>query len=40
MRWHDCPVCDLSVHRDINSSCNILSLGLSVRGLTPRSPRL
>lgn len=39
-RWHDCPVCDLSVHRDINSSRNTLALGLSVRGSTPRSPRL
>ena len=40
MRWHNCPVCDLSLHRDINSSCNTLALGLSVRGSTPRSPRL
>lgn len=40
VRWHYCPVCGLSLHRDVNSSCNTLALGLSVRGSTPRSPRL
>lgn len=27
VRWHDCPVCGLSVHRDINSAKEILKLG-------------
>jgi len=26
-RWHDCPVCGLSVHRDLNSALEILRLG-------------
>ncbi len=28
VRWHDCPHCRLSVHRDINSALLILTLGL------------
>lgn len=36
-RWHFCS-CGLSVHRDINASRNILALGLSVQGLSLRSP--
>lgn len=26
MRWHECPVCGLSVHRDVNAAINILQL--------------
>jgi len=26
-RWHDCPVCGLSIHRDLNSALEILRLG-------------
>jgi putative transposase len=26
-RWHDCPVCSLSIHRDYNSSLSILTSG-------------
>lgn len=36
-RWHDCPVCSAHLHRDYNSSLNILALGLQSLGLVPRS---
>ncbi len=39
-RWHNCPVCGIRLHRDFNSSLNILSLGLQTLGLSPRSSRL
>jgi transposase len=26
-RWHDCPACGLSIHRDHNSARDILRLG-------------
>ena len=32
-RWHKCPVCGLSIHRDENSSLNILRLGMQSLGL-------
>lgn len=28
VRWHNCPICGLSIHRDYNSSLNILRLGM------------
>jgi len=34
VRWHDCPVCGLSVHRDLNSAYEILRLGTSPNPLT------
>jgi len=34
-RWHKCPVCGLSIHRDENSSLNILRLGMQSLGLRP-----
>lgn len=30
-RQHDCPVCNLSLHRDFNASLNILRLGTDLR---------
>lgn len=33
-RWHHCPSCNLSIHRDLNSAYEILRLGLSLNGLT------
>jgi putative transposase len=30
-RWHECPHCGLSMHRDENSAKEILRLGLLVR---------
>jgi putative transposase len=30
-RWHDCPFCGLSLHRDENSAKEILRLGLLAR---------
>jgi len=30
VRWHDCPVCGESVHRDLNSALEILRLGTSL----------
>jgi len=40
VRWHQCPICNVRLHRDFNASLNILSLGLQTLGLAPRSPRL
>lgn len=40
VRWHDCPVCGIRLHRDFNASLNILSAGLRTLGLAPRSSRL
>ena len=34
-RQHVCPNCGLSMSRDLNSSLNILALGLSVQGVDP-----
>ncbi|KKK97569.1 hypothetical protein LCGC14_2651450, partial [marine sediment metagenome] len=31
-RWHLCPFCGLSIHRDLNASRNILRLGRSLQG--------
>ena len=39
-RIHSCPVCGLSLDRDLNASYNILALGLQSLGSIPRSPRL
>lgn len=39
-RWHICPVCGLSMHRDTNSACNVLGLGLSLRGYPEKLPVL
>jgi len=39
-RIHSCPVCGLVLDRDLNSSFNILSLGLQALGKIPGSPRL
>lgn len=39
-RWHNCPVCNIRLHRDFNASLNILALGLQSLGLVPRSSRL
>ena len=36
-RQHVCPNCHLSIGRDLNSARNILTLGLSVQGLSLRS---
>ena len=33
-RWHECPACHLSIHRDLNSAVEILRLGLSLAGIT------
>ena len=33
IRWHNCPVCGLSIHRDYNASLNILRLGMQSLGL-------
>ncbi|MBT9148120.1 MAG: hypothetical protein DDT32_01890 [Syntrophomonadaceae bacterium] len=40
VRWHECSVCDIRLHRDFNASLNILALGLHGMGKIPRSPRL
>ncbi len=40
VRWHECSVCDIRLHRDFNASLNILALGLQSLGRVPRSPRL
>ncbi len=39
-RTYDCPCCNLSIHRDLNASLNILSIGLDTLGIAPRSPAL
>ncbi len=39
-RIHSCPICGLSIDRDLNAAYNILALGLQGMGLIPRSPRL
>jgi len=38
VRWHQCPTCNVRLHRDYNASLNILALGLQSLGLVPRSP--
>ena len=40
VRIHSCPVCGLSIDRDLNASYNILALGLQGMGSIPRSSRL
>lgn len=40
VRVHSCPVCGLSLDRDLNASYNILALGLQGVGSIPRSPGL
>jgi len=40
VRIHSCPVCGLVLDRDLNSSFNILALGLQSLGKIPRSPAL
>lgn len=40
VRIHSCPVCGLSIDRDLNASYNILSLGLQALGQILKSPRL
>ena len=32
-RWHDCPICNCHLHRDLNASLNILRLGLQSLGI-------
>ena len=39
-RWHDCPACGLSAHRDINSACDIKRIGRGLRGLTREAAAL
>jgi len=39
-RVHNCPICGLSIDRDLNASINILALGLQSLGKIPRSPVL
>jgi putative transposase len=34
VRWHACPVCGTSPHRDHNAAMNILGRGQRLRGLT------
>lgn len=34
VRWHECPSCGLSIHRDLNSAKEILRLGLSLKDIT------
>ena len=40
VRIHSCPICGLSIDRDLNASYNILALGLQSLGRIPRSPAL
>lgn len=40
VRIHRCNVCGLNMHRDLNASFNILSLGLQGLGATPLRSRL
>jgi putative transposase len=39
VRIHSCSICGLKIGRDLNSSFNILALGLQSLGLAPRSLR-
>jgi len=32
-RWHNCPICNVHLHRDFNASLNILRLGLQSLGI-------
>ncbi|MBU2563015.1 MAG: transposase, partial [Actinobacteria bacterium] len=32
-RWHDCPICNVHLHRDYNASLNILRVGLDSLGI-------
>lgn len=32
-RWHDCPICNVRLHRDYNASLNILRVGLDSLGI-------
>ena len=36
VRWHNCPVCNVHLHRDYNASLNILRLGLESLGVSHR----
>jgi len=38
VRWHDCPVCNVHLHRDYNASLNILALGTQSLGFTLEAP--
>ena len=40
VRWHSCPECGASLHRDHNAALNILTLGKkhSGAGQTPQAP--
>ena len=33
IRWHDCPICNVHLHRDYNASLNILRVGLHSLGI-------
>jgi putative transposase len=37
VRWHTCPDCGTSLHRDHNAALNILRLGQSGAGLAPQA---
>ncbi len=39
VRKHHCPICSLSIGRDLNAAINILALGLQCLGVSPRSPQ-
>jgi len=38
VRWHDCPVCNVHLHRDLNASYNILRLGTQSLGFSIEAP--
>jgi len=38
VRWHDCPVCNIHLHRDYNASLNILALGTQSLGFALEAP--